>query len=267
MAENLTVDMEMMESVQDDAALAPEGVDALSEALAAGNNKTAAGDDHAAEEPVGEPENKALRGRMKAYEQRGYKRAMQEAENKWAEEKRGMLERLAKLDKLELEAEAKEFAQKNNVPEEFAKDYLRMKKGLPGGDAAAKPRGADGRFEQAQPPQKPQEAARDASHERAQMLMVQAEAFEKATGGQISREQILDAFQNNAETRAKVVSGEWDFADIGRNLMNGGGSAPSVTRSANSGKIRGSAIGSMSDAEFKRFNDRIARGEVFDARR
>ena len=263
MADNLSVDMEMMESVQDDAAQAPEGVDALSEALAAGKDTTAGDDQTAVEEPAGEPESKALKGRMKAYEQRGYKRAMQEAESKWAEEKRVMQERLAKLDRMELEAEAKEFAQKNNVPEEFAKDYLRMKKGLPG--ESAQPRDNDGRFEAAQPRQ---EAARSESQERAQMLMVQAEVFEKATGGAVSKDQILEAFQNDPGARTKVISGEWDFADIGRSLMAGGGSqAPRVTRSANNGRIQNSSIRSMSDAEFARLNDRIAKGEVFDARR
>lgn len=271
MAEINTVDESLMESVQDDAALAPEGVDALSEALGVAPAEQNADDDQQAAEDVDdnlpEPESKALKGRMKAYEQRGYKRAQREAreaESKWAEKERGYQERLAKYERMELEAEAKEFAQKNNVPEKFALEYLQMKKSSGGAVADAQPRSDDGRFAaKAEHVEVPSEVQM-----RAANLMAQAEAFEKVTDGQVGKDAILEAFQNDPDVHSKVVNGEWDFTDVGKSLMGGNApAAPRAVRSPNSGKIKASTFANMSDEEFSRFNDRIAKGAVYDARR
>lgn len=272
MVEKNTVDDVLMESVQDDAALAPEGADALSEALGIEPaEQNPADDDQQADEQddnLPEPESKALKGRMKAYEQRGYKRAQREAreaESRWAEKERSYQERLAKYERMELEAEAKEFAQKNNVPEKFALEYLQMKKNS-GGAVAEQPRSDDGRFVSAKP-----EAAEVPSEVRARAasLMAQAEAFEKVTDGQVGKEAILEAFQNDPDIHSKVVNGEWDFTDVGKSLMGATqqAAAPRAVRSPNSGKIKASTFANMSDEEFSRFNDRIAKGAVFDARR
>lgn len=274
MVENNAVDEVLMESVQDDAALAPDGVDALSEALGiSAADPAAADDDQQAEadeqdENLPEPESKALKGRMKAYEQRGYKRAQREAreaESRWAEKERGYQERLAKYERMELEAEAKAFAQKNNVPEKFALEYLQMKKnsGVPAD--TQQPRGDDGRFAstKAEVADVPTEV-----RARAASLMAQAEAFEKVTDGKVGKDAILEAFQNDPGVHSKVVNGEWDFTDVGKSLMDVGSQAsPRAVRSPNSGKIKTSTFATMSDEEFSRFNDRIAKGATFDARR
>lgn len=273
MVERNTVDDVLMESVQDDAALAPEGTDALSEVLGVAPAEQNVDDDQQTVEDVDdnlpEPESKALKGRMKAYEQRGYKRAQREAreaESKWAEKERSYQERLAKYERMELEAEAKEFAQKNNVPEKFALEYLQMKKNSGGAVVEQQPRSDDGRFASAKP-----EAAEVPSEVRARAasLMAQAEAFEKVTDGQVGKEAILDAFQNDPDVHSKVVNGEWDFTDVGKSLMGASqqAAAPRAVRSPNSGKIKASTFANMSDEEFSRFNDRIAKGAVFDARR
>lgn len=272
MVDKNTVEDVLMESVQDDAALAPEGVDALSEALGVGPSAQNADDDQQAVEDMDdnlpEPESKALKGRMKAYEQRGYKRAQREAreaESKWAEKERSYQERLAKYERMELEAEAKEFAQKNNVPEKFALEYLQMKKGSGEAVADQQPRSEDGRFAaKAEPAEVPTEV-----RVRAANLMAQAEAFEKVTDGQVGKEAILDAFQNDPDIHSKVVNGEWDFTDVGKSLMGvtQQAAAPRAVRSPNSGKIKASTFANMSDEEFSRFNDRIAKGAVYDARR
>lgn len=264
MDNNYTVDETLMESVLDDAAQAPEtNADSLSAALEqiAPTTDVEAGQqsgDDALEEPV----DKGLRGRMKQFEQRGYNRAMKEAESKWAEERKGYQDRLAKLEQMELEADAKKFAQENNVPENFALEYLRMKKGMP---AAEQPRDDAGRFA----PQ--QTAAADPAMEnaqaRARTLMTQAEAFEKMSDGAVTKDAILDAFQNDADMHQKVVSGEWDFTDIGRALGNGQRPAPRVSRSASTGKIGTSTFLSMSEDDFARFDRQISQGAIYDARR
>jgi len=262
MDNNYTVDDAMMESVLDDAAPAPETTaDALSEALGiAAAEPAVEAEQQDDSEHLEEPQDKGLRGRMKQFEQRGYKRGAQEAESKWAEERKSYQDRLAKYEQMELEAEAKRFAQEKNIPEEIALDYMRMKKGMP---ATEQPRDNAGRFKA-----QPAEAADTATQTRAMALMTQAEAFEKMTDGAVTKDAILEAFQNDTETRQKVVSGEWDFTDVGRSLSgNSQQRAPRVSRSASNGKIGVSTFMSMSEDEFASFDDRIRQGAVFDARR
>lgn len=254
-----SVDETTMGSVWDDAAQAPENADALTQALehvaaAQDGQDGASGDDGQHE---AEPESKALKGRMKQYEQRGYKRAMRmldEERSKWEQEKRDYETQLSEYKKYRLEAEAKALAKEKNIPEDFALEYLQMKSGAAPAQSAprAQPAGAD-----------------DAVKARASALMAQAEAFEKISDGAIGRDAILDAFQNDPEIRERVSSGEWDFADVGKQLMGGQGKSrsPRANRAANNGRISESTFASMGDEDFAKFDERIRLGAVFDARR
>ena len=268
MEKNYSVDETMMESALDDAAQAPDArADALSEALGiAEPEDTAAAGQDADGDALEEPKDKGLRGRMKQYEQRGYNRALKEhkeAESKWAERERGYQERLARYEQLELETDAKKFAQENNIPENFALEYMRMKKGLPA--VAEQPRDDAGRYA---PQNNAAEAEGDAAVKtRAAALMTQAEAFEKMSDGAVTRDAILEAFQNDPDIRQRVASGEWDFTDVGRSLRDGKSRAPHVARSASNGRINTSVFMGMSDEEFAKFDSRISAGEIFDARR
>lgn len=265
MDNNYTVDETMMESVSDDAAQAPEtNADSLSVALEqiAPTTDVEAGQ-QGGDDELEMPADKGMRGRVKQFEQRGYNRGLKEAESKWAEKERGYQERLAKYEQMELENEAKEFAQKNNVPENFALEYLRMKKGMP---VTEQPRDDAGRFASQQ--SAAVDSATETAQARARTLMTQAEAFEKMTDGAVTRDAILDAFQNDADVHQKVVSGEWDFTDVGRSLGNASQrSAPRVSRSASTGKIGTSTFLSMSEDDFARFDRQISQGAVYDARR
>lgn len=261
MEKDYTVDDTLMESAPDDAAQVPEtDADALSTALESIAPEAAAeAGQQEADGDLKEPEDGGLRGRMKQFEKRGYNRAMKE----WAERERGYQERLAKYEQMELEADAKEFAQKNNIPENFALEYMRMKRGLPA-EGEQQPRDDAGRFVERAPSEP---AADTAAQERASVLMTQAEAFEKMSDGRVTRDDILNAFQGDAEMRQKVVSGEWDFTDVGRALSGGRQRAPKVSRSASNGQIQNSTFMGMSDEDFARFDERIRQGAVFDARR
>lgn len=266
MERNTSVDETMMESVLDDAAPAPEtNADALSEALSQlAPDSTVEAGQQGGDDQLEMPADKGLRGRMMQFEQRGYKRGAQEAESKWEAERKGYQERIARYEQMELEADAKKLAQEKNMPEDIALEYLRMKKGLP---VAEQPRDEAGRF--TAPAAEPAaDAAMNDAQARAVTLMTQAEAFEKMSDGSVTKDEILGAFQNDAEVRRKVVSGEWDFTDVGRSL-NGEGQqrAPRVSRSASNGKVSASTFMNMSDAEFAMFDNRIAQGAVFDARR
>lgn len=266
-----SVDETMMESVLDDAAQAPEtSADALSEALgitSSGQTSAEAGQRNVAEGDLEEPADKGLRGRMKQFEQRGYNRGAREAESKWEEERRGYQQRLARYEQMELETEAKRLAQEKNMPEEIALEYLQLKKGIP---ATEQPRSEDGRFAPApgQSQRAEQDSAQADAHARATVLMTQAEAFEKMSDGAVDKDAILDAFKNDPDIRLKVVSGEWDFTDVGRSLMNGTKPrSPMVNRSATRGRVNSSPFATMSAEDFRKFDDRIKHGEVFDARR
>ena len=267
MENNHTVDETMMESVLDDAAQAPEiNADALSEALnQLAPDQTVEAGQNGGDDQLEMPADKGLRGRMMQFEQRGYKRGAQEAESKWEAERKDYQERLARYEQMELEAEAKKLAQEKNMPEDIALEYLRMKKGQP---VPEQPRDEAGRF--AAQPQQPavDTVAMDEAQTRAVTLMTQAEAFEKMSDGGVTKDDILAAFQGDPEVHRKVVSGEWDFTDVGRALSdNGQQRAPRVSRSASSGKVSTSTFMGMSDAEFAMFDNRIAQGAVFDARR
>lgn len=256
-----TVDETMMESVQADAAQAPEtDAEALSTALAAATEPEAEPTKETADAQVEEP-NKGLRGRMLSYEQRGYKRGQQEAEAKWAEEKRGYEERLARYAERELQDEAKQLAAEKNMPEDIALDYLRMKRGMPAAEPPQQQRDSAGRFTAA-----PSEAD-NATAQRAKALMDQAESFERMSDGSVSKDAILEAFQNDEEIRRAVASGEMDFIDVGKRLAGGEKHAPRVIRDANNGGIARRSFASMSDEEFKKFDERVRHGAVFDARR
>lgn len=262
MDNNYSVDDAMLESVLDDAAQASAtNADALSEALGvAAPEPTVEAEQQDNGKQLDEPHDKGLRGRMKQFEQRGYKRGAQEAESKWAEERKNYQDRIAKYEQMELEAEAKRFAQEKKIPEDIALDYMRMKKGMP---VAEQPRDDAGRFAERQT-----DTVNTETKSRAVALMTQAEAYEKMTDGAVTKDAILDAFQNDSEVRQKVVSGEWDFTDVGRKLSgNGDQRAPRVSRSASNGKIGTSTFMGMSNEEFANFDERIRQGAVFDARR
>lgn len=266
MENNYTFDATIMESAQFEGAQAPEEqpTDALSEALDAESEGNAVEAEQHAEDAPQEESSKALRGRMKHYEDRGYKRGKSEAESAWAEERKGYLERLEKYERKELEDEARELAQKNHMPEDMALEYLQMKKGMAVDKPAEQPRDASGKFAPASAT-----AERDESEARATVLMAQADAFEKVTDGEVSRDAILEAFKEDSDVRRKVVSGEWDFTDVGRYLMKGGAEAnvPRAVRSPNNGSIKPRSFQTMSDADFAKFNERVKNGAVFDVRR
>lgn len=266
-----TVDNEILESGQVDAVQASETMDAdaLSEALGIQETSDAAAAEsgneessHTSEDRQSKEPNKALRGRMKEYERRGYNRAMQESEAKWAAERQKYEERLAHYANLELEEEAKAFAEENGIPEKFAKEYIAMKKGMQISQdetpVKTQSRAENGQFAS---------AANDVQS-RALSLMAQAEAYEKISGGEILRDDILDAFQNNSDVRNKVASGDWDFTDVGQYLQKSTGkNAPMAIRNPNGGELKPATFSKMSDADFLKFNEKLKHGAVFDARR
>ena len=236
MEEIKMVEETLMESAEIDQPQAPD-TDSLSEVLAADEPAAEGAEDQLSLQE----ESKALRGRMKRYETQGYNRGKREAEAAWAEERRGYEERLAKYAE-------------QHISYDFALEHVRMKKGLP--QAAPEPK------------QTEQTNAENAqARQRAGVLMAQAEAFEKFTDGEVTRDQILEAFQSDPEIRRGVQSGEMDFTDVGKRLAGGAQRAPRIARTPNDGSMGKRSISTMSEAAFNELNERVKHGAVFDARR
>lgn len=264
MENNHTVDETMMESALVDAAQAPEtGADALSEAINSLSEPAVEAGQQDAGDKAKDAEDKGFRGRLYEYERRGYDRGAREAETKWANERKSYEERIAKYEAEELKREAKAFAAQHNMPENIALEYLTMKKGA-GVPVTEQPRDSEGRF--VAQPSGDDQAASDV-RARAVTLLTQAEAYEKMSDGAVTKDAILDAYQNDSAVRQKVASGEWDFTDVGRHITGGTPRAPKVARSAGNGQIQASYFSNMSDDDFAKFEERIRQGAVFDARR
>ncbi len=261
-----SVDETMMESVPVDAAPAPETTaDALSEEISRLTEPAVEAEQQEEEKQAKSSEDKGFRGRLYEYERRGYDRGAKEAESKWADERKGLQERIAKYEAEELKREARQFAQENNMPESIALEYLTMKKEK-GSAVAAQPRDDSGKFV-AQPAAE-QKGSDAAVRERAVNLYTQAEAYEKMSDGAVTKDAILDAYQNDSDVRHKVATGEWDFTDVGKHLAGvGRPSAPKVAKTSGGGRIRASYFSNMSAADFARFDEQVRQGKVFDARR
>lgn len=144
---------------------------------------------------------------------------------------------------------------------ERATEYLRMKEGLPVNQEQPQPRDAQGRFV-AQPPAGPDQTMQ----QRAQALVNQAESLTRATGVDV-----MNIYNTNPEVKQKVLSGEWDFADV---LKNGGflqqqaakPHMPSAVRSANGVAIGQTNIGGMTQGQFDTMNAFLAKGGKIDMR-
>jgi hypothetical protein len=146
--------------------------------------------------------------------------------------------------------------------EERALEYVRLKSGR-GGEAAPEPpardaarnRDAQGRFV----------AGNGANADaRARELYSQADALQRATGLDV-----MGAFRGDESIRRRVLSGEWDFADVARAMSGksgGRGAPPAPARSPNEGRMRASSISGLSDAQFDKLDEALRNGKVFDLR-
>ena len=182
---------------------------------------------------------KALRGRIKASEKRGYERGRQEVEDRYKAD-------LEELNNFRIDRDVKELAAKEKISESLARRLILAERGIqPTKEEAPK-----------------QEVTTDVNA-RAQKLFDQAQTIEAVTGLNV-----MEIFQNDAEAHRKVVSGEWDFRDVAKQYSSEQNAvhAPSPVRSANRTGIKATDFSSMSDEDFARF-DAMLDTRSFDARR
>lgn len=188
---------------------------------------------------------KALRGRIKASEKRGYERGMREVEERYKAD-------LEELNNYRLERDVKALAEQEKISESLARRLILAERGNPA------PR-------QPEPAQQPQTTATQSNdiNKRAQALYDQAQTIEAVTGLNV-----MEIFEKDAEVHRRVVSGEWDFREVARQYGVGrdAGSAPPPVRSANKTGVVKTDFAHMSDEEFAKF-DAMLDSRSFDARR
>ena len=168
-------------------------------------------------------------------------------------------QRMAPLMEKMLDDEARAMVQSGAVKDiELAKELLRYRQGrdpgsvpvADGSDKGSVPqRNAKGQFTSNE------DAATSA---RIEMLKHQADRI-KAAGGP----DVIAEFQNNAEIKQKVISGEMDFHDVADEMRSRkpGRRPPSPMRSPNGASGQNpNAIESMTDEQFRRLEKKIAEG-------
>lgn len=143
-----------------------------------------------------------------------------------------------------------------------ATEYLRMKEGLPVNQQpshpAQQPRDAQGRFTQ----QMPHEPGPDqAAQQRAQALVNQAETIRRTAGVDV-----MAIYNTNPQARDMILGGK-DFVDVLQTFGNQPKPhVPSPIRSSNGVAIGNVSISKMSDQEFARLNDLLAKNGKVDMR-
>jgi hypothetical protein len=136
---------------------------------------------------------------------------------------------------------------------ERALEYVRLKNGVV--EPAPKPeqpRDEQGRFS----------AENATSKARAELLARQAQKIRDNRGLDV-----MGAFNQDESIKQKVVSGEWDFYDVADAMSRTSKRVPAPVRSPNGGEnYSGVSIMNMTDAQFRKLQENLASGKVYDAR-
>lgn len=185
---------------------------------------------------------KSLRGRIKGAESRGYERGKREVEEQYRKD-------LEELAEMRLSRDAKELAEKEKISESLATRLLRAERGMA---APANP------APESESPTQRKASVQPTVEERAQTLFNQAKTIQRATGVDP-----LEVFNSDPEAHRKVVSGEWDMADVAK-AYAGRGHVPAPARATGQNRIEGRSISDLSDAEFARL-DKLLDDHTFNA--
>lgn len=113
------------------------------------------------------------------------------------------------------------------------------------------PRDAQGRFVATNQPDV-------STQQRAATLFSQAQTIKRTTGVDV-----MGMYNQNAEVRQKILSGEWDFADVYENSKAPAAApvnAPTPVRGSNGIELGDVDISKMSDAQFDKLNDLLKKG-------
>lgn len=243
--ENPTVEPEETEAVADDAQLEALEEEAdtslpLEDALADEQQEQPKGDSSETQGPS-EP------GWIKKRVDKAVQKAIAETESRLNSQYKAQMQPI--LDRL-LEQDAQDLVRQGEFKTiERAREYLQLKQGMPVTAPKQQTRNERGQFAG---------SANAEAKVRADILSKQANKIKTSRGLDVMAE-----FNGNEETKAKVLSGEWDFYDVAESMSTkpAKAKAPAPMRSPNgaSGAER-STIANMSDEQFDRFDHKISEG-------
>lgn len=236
-----TVEMNM-QGVLDDAALMPmQEAEPLSDL-----NEVAEPAQETETVPANEP------GWLKKRLDKVYQKAAQETEARLRTEFEAII---APLRQAELERQADALVSSGEFKtKERAVEYLQLKGGFSATpnatpNATDVPRDAQGRF-----------APKDTENRvRANMLAQQANKIQQNRGLDV-----MAIFNANPEIQQQVLSGNMDFYDVADYATQR--RVPAPMRSTNGAGVNKVNISTMTDEQFARLNENLAKGIIYDAR-
>ena len=164
--------------------------------------------------------------------------------------------KLAPIRERMLEMDAKELVASGKIKDlETAKDYLRLKQGLPAPsiEEPSQPRNANGQFASQQ-----NTGDDAATMARIDMLKHQAQQIKSRQGVDV-----IEVFNSDPKVKQRIIAGEADFYDIAAEMSQPKrGKPPAPMRSPNGAATSqpASDLMSMSSEQFKRLEKRIQEG-------
>ena len=166
-------------------------------------------------------------------------------------------QRMAPILERLLVEDAKELVREGKIKDlDTAKEYLRMKQGMPALSSDTpqeQPRNSNGQFA---PKQNASDAATQA---RIDMLKHQAEAIKTRNGVDV-----IKVFNENPDIKQRVIAGEIDFYDVaeevGKQPKKSRPPAPMRSPNGAANDQQLNALMTMSSAEFKKLEKRIQSG-------
>lgn len=198
------------------------------------------------DEPVQTEEPKEA-GWIKTRIQKGIDKALPDIEARIRAEYEA---KYAPLMEAHLNQEADKLVASGKISDrEMALEYLKLSGGKPDEKQAPQPRDEQGRFVTRENP----------GEQKARELFLQAQTIHKTTGVDV-----MNLYHNDPDVQQRVNSGEWDFSDVYKSTQKP--AAPTVVRGGGGGFGK-TDISKMSSEAFRKMNERLAKGEKFDARR
>lgn len=172
---------------------------------------------------------------------------------------------LAPIRAAVMDREAKELVSSGEFKTlERAKEYVALKHGAPvQQEAASVQRDAQGRFAPQEPEQAQASRQEDAVvRARSELLAKQAQKIRTQRGVDV-----MQAFNSDPQVKQKILSGEWDFYDVAESLSTGRSRVPAPLRSTNGSGMTTVSVADMSAEQFRRLQENLAAGRVYDMRK
>ena len=249
--QNTTVEP-MLAQAQDDAAMSNQEPGALAEVLGADDSSV---QEQAQSEPPAERETTEEPGWFKRRMEKHDKKLNEEFQRQLQEMRDGYEAQLAPLREAGYRQEAEQLVADGEFKSmDRALEYVRLKAGAPAETKKEepKPRDTNGRFMKAD----------EETQRYAQRLVDQAAAIMDATGVDV-----MGIYNEDPEVKKKINSREWTFADVYKNAQPKRQStppAPAPVRSPNGFSIGNMSISRMSESQFDKLDELLAKGGKID---